>query len=344
MAELKETYIDTESVTNPEEDAQTELAAFPANGEEALALQQRKRKKLNGFLRYRFLYILMIPGFVWYICFHIIPLYGLLMAFMDYQIPKGMHSDWVGFYNFQVLFANPEFLRLMGNTLKISALKLFCGFPVPVILALSVNAVGNKTFKKIAQTVSYLPNFISWVVIFGLSHILFNEYSGVIANVWASLGIPYADPTKTASSFVAFLVISSIWKGMGMASIVYLAALSGIDVELYEAAKVDGASRFRQMLSITLPSIAPICAIVLTLNVGSLLGGDFEQIYLFQGSNQELVRISDIFDTWIYRNGLGPAGEYSMSTALNLFKSAFGAILILLTNAGAKELGYEGIW
>ena len=342
MAELKQIYNNAEPVSTPGEEASFEAPPIP--DADAIVMEGKKRKRLNGFLRFRYLYFLMIPGVVWYICFHIIPLYGLSMAFMDYQIPKGMQSDWVGFHNFEVLFANPEFWRLMGNTVKISALKLVCGFPVPIILALSVNAVGNRAFRKVAQTVSYLPNFISWVVIFGLSHILFNEYTGVVANVWDTLGLPYTDPSKNADTFVAFLVITSIWKGMGMSSIVYLAALSGIDVELYEAAKVDGASRFRQMLSITLPSIAPICAIVLTLNVGSLLGGDFEQIYLFQGSNSELIRVSDIFDTWIYRNGLGAAGEYSMSTALNLFKSAFGAILILLTNAGAKQLGYEGIW
>ena len=287
---------------------------------------------------------MMIPGLVWYFCFHLLPLFGLTMAFYDYKPARGFAgSEFVGFQNFQTLFTGPEFFTVLGNTLKISVLKLICGFPAPILLALSINTVQRKMFRKFTQTVSYLPNFLSWVIVFGISSVLFNEYSGVVENMFFLLGIPYTDWTLNPSTFILFIVISAVWKGMGMSSIVYLAALSGIDPQLYEAAQVDGASRFRQLWSITLPSLLPTCAIVLILSVGTLLGGDFEQLYLFQRGNPTLVNKSDIFETWIVRNGI-TNGKYSLSTALGLFQSFFGACLILITNWIAKKMGNVGVW
>ena len=286
----------------------------------------------------------MIPGVLWYICFHIMPLYGISIAFFDYKIALGLKgSKFIGFEKFETLFQAAEFTRVLKNTLLISFLKLACGFPMPIILALSVNAVTKKYFRKTVQTISYMPHFLSWVIVFGICGVLFNGYTGVLEKLFYSLKIPYKDPTLTKGSFIAFLVLSSMWKGMGMSSIIYLAALSGIDPQLYEAARVDGASRARQLVSITIPSILPVCAIVLILSVGGLLSGDFEQVYLFQRGNPDLVDRSDIFETWTLRNGI-TAGRYSIAAAIGIFQSFVGAVLVFITNAISKKLGQGGIW
>ena len=305
--------------------------------------REERRATLAKFRGYKYLYLLMIPGALWFLCFHLLPLYGISIAFMDYSPKTGFASEFVGLFNFRVLFSNDEFAHILWNTVKISFLKIIFGFPMPILLALSINAARVKWFRKIAQTISYLPNFISWMIVFTICIELFNSYTGVFAGLCKSLGIPYTDPTLSAGQLVGFLVFTSVWKSMGMGSIIYLAALSGIDQQLYEAASVDGANSFRKLCSITLPSIAPVMAVVLILNIGQLLGGDFEQIYLFQRTSDELVAVSEIFETYIYRNGIR-AGNFSLPAAMGIFQSTFGAILIVVSNKVANRLGYEGIW
>ena len=229
----------------------------------------RYRALFGKVKRYRYLYLMMIPGALWFICFHLLPFYGISIAFMDYSTKTGMNSTFVGLYNFRVLFTNDEFLHILWNTIRLSFLKLVFGFPLPVLLALSINAIRVKWFKKISQTVSYLPNFISWMIVFSICVELFNGYTGVFASLCDKLHIPYKDPTMSSGSFIGFLVFTSVWKGMGMGSIIYLAALSGIDDTLYEAASIDGANSFRKLISITLPSIAPVCAVVLKIGRAS---------------------------------------------------------------------------
>ena len=305
---------------------------------------QRKSlwKKLSP---YKYLYLMMIPGIVWLICFHLLPLYGIQIAFYDYKIAKGLsESEFVGFRNFKVIFANPEFSRLLGNTLKISFLSLIFGFPLPIILALSVNTIRKSIFRKGFQTISYLPHFLSWVIVYGISNLLFSGFNGVFSNIFASLGIKYTDPTTNADTFIAWLIFQMCWKSMGWGSIIYLAALSGVDVELYEAARIDGASRTRQLFAITLPAIAPVCGVVMILNMGGLLGGHFDQIYQYlQGNNVDLVRIAETFDIWIFKTGIN-GGKYGISAALDIFRSLVGIILILTTNYFAKKLGHRGVW
>lgn len=288
---------------------------------------------------------MMIPGIVWLICFHLLPLYGIQIAFYDYKIAKGLAgSEFVGFRNFQVIFSNPDFMRLLGNTLKISFLSLIFGFPLPIVLALSVNSIRNVYFKKTFQTVSYLPHFLSWVIIYGIANLLFSGFNGVFARIFATLNIPYTDPTTNPNTFIAWLIFAMCWKSMGWGSIIYLAALSGVDVQLYEAARIDGASRTRQLFAITLPSIAPVCGVVMILNMGGLLGGHFDQIYQYlQGNNVDLVRIAETFDIWIFKTGIN-GGKYGISAALDIFRSLVGMVLILITNYFAKKLGHRGVW
>ncbi len=303
-----------------------------------------RRSTWQAIKDHKLLYLLMVPGFVWLIIFHIAPLFGIVIAFQDYNPMVGVfESEFVGLEHFKTLISSQTFLRVLGNTLKISAAKIFLGFPVPIILALLIHFCKNKYFKKFVQTCSYLPNFLSWVVVVGICFTLFNPYYGVIQNLCESLGISYTDVTTNSNTFISFLVVTSIWKGMGMQSIIYLAALSGMDMEMFEAATVDGANRVQKLWYITLPSIAPTCAVVLILAIGGLLSGDFEQIYLFAGENPQLLSISDIFETFVYRNGIR-AAEFSFPSAVGLFQSFFACILVLLTNWLSKKFGYEGIW
>lgn len=308
---------------------------------------EKKKKSTLGtrIKRYKYLYILMIPGVLWYIAFHLIPLYGIVIGFQDYTLASDsiFANTWVGFDNFKVLFQMPAFTKVLWNTIYMSLLKMVCGFVAPIILALMINAVRVKPYKKIVQTISYLPNFLSWVIVYSIMYVIFNEYTGVLSDVFQKFGWDYTDPMTSDKSIIAFLVLTAVWKGVGYSAIIYLASLSGIDPQLYEAAQVDGASRFKQLIHITIPGILPTCAIVLILSVGGILGGDFEQIYMFQGSNPAIIDKTENFATYIYKTGL-KGFEYSMTTALGIFQSIVAAVLTVLTNKFAGKMGYEGIW
>ncbi len=313
---------------------------------EPVVVKPKNKDFVSNLKRYKYLYLLMIPGIIWYIMFHLIPLYGIVIGFQDYTLASGsniFNNEWVGFDNFIYLFESPDFSKVLWNTISMSLLKMVAGFIAPIILALMINAVTCKWYKKVVQTISYLPNFLSWVICFSVFNVMFNEYTGVFKQVFSTFGWDYSDPTTDENSIIAFLVLSAVWKGVGYSAIIYLASLSGIDPQLYEAARVDGATRWKQLLNITIPGILPTCAIVLILNVGGILGGDFEQIYLFQGSNPVIVDLTDNFATYSYRVGL-TGFQYSKTTALGIFQSVFGAILIVTTNKLAGKFGYEGIW
>lgn len=312
---------------------------------EPVSGKKKKTTLKTRIKRYKYLYILMIPGILWYIAFHLIPLYGIVIGFQNYTLASGsiFNNKWVGFDNFKWIFQSPDFLKVLWNTVYMSLLKMICGFVAPIALALMINAVTCKPYKKIVQTVSYLPNFLSWVIVYSIVYVIFNKYTGVLSQTFAKFGWEYNDPSTNHESIIAFLVISAVWKGVGYSAIIYLASLSGIDPQLYEAAQVDGASRWKQLLHITIPGILPTCAIVLILSVGGILGGDFEQVYLFQGSDQMIVDKTENFATYIYKIGL-KGFEYSKTTALGIFQSVFGAILTVTTNKLADKMGYEGIW
>ncbi len=310
--------------------------------DELEVLSAKKRRK-----KYRVLYLMLIPGAVWFILFHILPLYGISIAFLDYNPLKGVFgSRFVGWENFQAFINSASFWDILQNTVVISSLKILFGFPLPIVFALMLNEIKCAPFKKVTQTISYLPFFLSWVIVMGISNVIFNNYTGVLSGLCNTFNLPYTDPSHNPATFVAFLVGAHVWKSVGWGSIIYLASLANVDQEIVEAAYVDGAGRWKRLIHITLPAIAPMIAIQLILTMGSILGSDFEQIYLFTGGQRydpQLTAVAETFDTYIYRNGIA-AGAFSGPAAVGIFQSVFGACLILITNKISKRLGYDGIW
>ena len=291
----------------------------------------------NKIWRQKSLLILMIPGIIYFIVFHYIPMYGLVISFKDFDVFEGIfNSPWVGLKHFKFFSSLPYFWQVVGITLKVSVLKLATGFFCPIILALLLNELQAKVFKRVVQTISYLPHFLSWVVITGIVfQLLSNSYGlyGYLCNLfnWTNPQIIL----QTENGFMATLLISNIWKEIGYGSIIYLATISGISPELYESAVIDGAGRFRQCISITLPSMSTIIAIMLVLSMGGLLGGSFEQIY-----NLRNPIVAPAFETIdIYVLGLarldGSGGgdpQYSLSAAVGFARSAISMILVLSCN------------
>lgn len=290
-------------------------------------------------------YLLLLPGLLYLIIFHYIPMFGIIISFKEYQPFMGVEgiftSEWVGLKHFQKFFNSYYFWDILGNTLAISLLKFIFGFPAPIIFALLLNEVRNKKFMKTVQTISYLPHFLSWVVVSGLLVTLLSTDNGLINIIREAMGKESIMFLGDPKYFRQVLVISDIWKGIGWGSIVYLAAISGVDQEMYEAAYIDGANRWRRIWHITLPSISHIVVIMLIFSVGGLLNAGFEQIFLLY--SPAVYSVEDIIDTFVYREGL-QSNNYSYATAVGLFKSLVSMFLLLLTNFIAKRLDQEGIW
>ena len=244
---------------------------------------KKKPSAFKNFMKYltrdKYLYLLLLPGIVALFIFNYIPMYGVVIAFKEYNIFAGISkSPWVGFLQFERLFRNPDFLQVIVNTLLISTYKLIWGFPAPIILALLLNELRNKHFKKTAQTILYLPHFISWVIFAGLIVTFLNPTTGVVNDIIVRLGGRKVDFLASKSMFRSILVITDIYKGVGWGTIVYLSAISGVDPTLYEAATVDGASRFRQVWHITLPAIRSVVVVLLILNLSNILNAGFDQV------------------------------------------------------------------
>ncbi|MEK3722869.1 ABC transporter permease [Paenibacillus sp. FSL H8-0034] len=290
------------------------------------------------------LYMLLLPGLAFYIIFKYVPIVGYLMAFQDFKIGKGLFgSPWVGFDNFRFMFQDNNFVNALSNTLIISVYKLIFGTIGPIILALLLNEVIGTKFKKVIQTISYLPHFISWVIIAGiLTGILSSK--GIINYVLVEMLhqdkiIFLADPIY----FRSIMVITEVWKNLGWGTIIYLAAISGIDSEMYEAAIVDGCSRFKQALYITLPCMIPTIIVLLILHLGGILNAGFEQIYLFY--TPPVYPVADILDTLALRIGIQNNFNYGVATAITIFKSVVGLLLIIAVNKIVKYVDKEhGIW
>lgn len=294
--------------------------------------------------KYWVLYLMFLPTVIILLIFNYIPMWGVTLAFKDYVPWYGfMGSKWVGWNNFRYIFSTPDFPRLIRNTLLINVYKIAWGFPAPIIFALLLNEVKVKKFKNPVQTISYLPYFISWIVISGIMYNLLNTNFGIVNNFLKAIGKEPVQWYIRADVWRSILVGTSMWKGVGYSSIIYLAAISGIDMMLYEAAVVDGASRWKQTLHITLPSIAPTISILFILGVGGIMYGDFGQIYALISYNSPLFPTTDVLDFFIYRVGM-QSGKFSVGTALGLFQSAIGFVLVMSTNFIAKKIGGEGIW
>lgn len=303
------------------------------------------RRFVTALSKYRFFYLMFLPGLLYFIIFYYIPMFGVIIAFKDISPFEGVRgilsAPWVGFKHFSRFLNSVFFWNLMRNTIVIRGLKLLWGFPAPILLALLLNDVRVGTFKRVVQSISYLPHFISWVVVAGLTFAMLSTEVGLINNIFKPLGIDPIPFLRDERYFRSVLVITDMWKVTGWSSIIYLAAITGIDPELYEAAVIDGANKIQQAWYITLPSIALVIVIQLIFAVGNMLNAGFEQILLLY--SPVVYNVADIIDTYVYRVGLQDM-EYSFAAAVGVFKSIVALVLLLGTNKVAHKLGYTGIW
>lgn len=305
----------------------------------SVQLQNPKKKHVfsREFHINKYYYLMLIPGIIFFIIFKYTPMFGLIIAFKDYSFADGiLGSPWAGLKWLNMLFSNEEFIKVIYNTISISLLKIVFGFPAPIILAILLNELRNIYFKRTIQTIIYVPYFISWVIIAGIMFTMLSPTVGIIG-AFGFKSSPILDP----NNFKMLAVISEIWKDSGWGTVVYLAAISGISSEVYEAAVVDGANRFQQMIHITLPSLMSTISVLLILKTGTILSAGFDQIFVLY--SPPVYDVADIIDTFVYRNGLA-MGRFSFATAAGLFQSFVGLIMVLLSNYFAKKVGEQGIW
>ena len=317
--------------------ASNSAAVIPSTGNSTLTILKKDLRRNYS------LYLLVIPVLVFYAYFMYKPMYGVLIAFQDFNFKKGISgSPWVGWKNFDRFFSDPYFTRNIVNTINISFTSIIFGFPAPIILALLINEINSKWFVKTVQTITYLPHFISLVVICSM----IKDYvstDGIINTIITFFtGKPATESLlDKASYFVPIYVISDIWQGIGWGSIIYLAALSGVDAELYEAATIDGAGRLRQTWSITLPSILPTIVTMLILRLGQVLSVGFEKIMLL--TNAYNAETSEILSYYIYKKGI-LGSEYGLSTAAGLFNSVINFVFVVSANAISRKLNDTSLW
>lgn len=309
------------------------------------------RTKVHNFFVYfrqhPWLYIMLIPGLFFLCVYKFWPLYGIKMAFQDYNIFLGSNpmeaialSPWVGLKHFRKLFASSNFLRVLSNTLIINGMKIVILFPIPIIVAILLNEIRRRNARKLLQTSIYIPYFFSWVVVFGIFYSLLGTY-GIVNGLLSRLGIERVRFFTDQKIFRWLLVFTEGWKEVGYNAVIYLAAITGIDVGLYEAAKIDGANKWRLTWHITLPGILPTIVLMLILKVGYILDTGFEQVLVFY--NAAVYDVADIIQTYVYRLSMGKM-DFSMSTALGLFNSVVAFVLIIGANTVSKKLLNRSIW
>lgn len=287
------------------------------------------------------LYLLLTIPFIFVIIFKYAPMFGLVVAFKDYKIARGFWgSEWVGFDVFREVFAHRDFFKALRNTLLLNLLDLVFSFIMPVVLALMLTEVKSIRFKRVNQTLLYLPHFLSWVIIGAMAYQLFSLNNGVINNMIEAAGGVRVPFLQDNFQWLGTYVLIGVWQTMGWGTIIYLAAISGINPELYEAATVDGAGRWRQVWNITLPCIRSTIVVLLIMNLGKIMGGSFERIFALQ--NKATTEFTTTIPVLIYRWGI-ESGNFSRATALGLFQSVIGVILVLLSDIVAKKLGEDGL-
>ncbi len=301
----------------------------------------KRKKRIKHWQLYLFLVIPIVLVFI----FNYIPMAGIQLAFKKYNMNLGiMGSPWIGFDNFKKFFRNYQFWRLLKNTLTLSLYGMLAGFPIPIMLALLLNSMNNLKYKKFIPTVTYMPHFISTVVMVGLIIQVFNPRIGLYGIIYSAVtGNNAPDVLGSASAFPHIYVLSGVWQSMGWNSIIYMAALAGVDAELHEAAQMDGASKFQRILHIDLPSILPTAIMLLILNAGSIMNIGFEKAFLMQ--NNLNLRSSEVISTYVYKMGLESAtGDYGYATAIGLFNSVINFILIVSVNAVSKKVTEQSLW
>lgn len=294
------------------------------------------------YKRYKYLLLMLAPALIWYLIFHYGPLYGIQLAFKDFNITKGiMDSPWAGLKHFEAMVNGAQdFHLILRNTIIISLYHLLFGFPAPIILAILLNELRLKLFKKIAQTLTYLPHFLSWVVVASFMFTVLSPSSGIVNAIISWFGFDPIYFLGKAEYFRFTLISTSIWKEVGWGAIIYLAAIAGIDPGMYEAAVMDGAGRFKQFMYITLPSLLPVITIMLILRIGNVLDAGFDQVLNMY--SPATYSVGDILDTYVYRIGLEQM-QFSFATAVGLSKNIVALILVLFTNYLVKRGGQEGL-
>jgi multiple sugar transport system permease protein/putative aldouronate transport system permease protein len=327
----------------------SQTGAIEVGGYSGTGIRQRTRKagitRLLMQMRRRWqLYVLLLLPLAYIITFHYVPMIGAQIAFRDYSVRGGVWgSEWVGFENFQRFFDSYLFGRLIVNTLTLGLYTLVAGFPIPIILALSLNQVRNVFFKKTVQMVTYAPYFISTVVMVGLLLQFFNPRFGIASQISMSLTGQPLNILNDPNWFQSLFVWSGVWQGMGFATVIYLAALTTIDPALHEAATVDGASRLQRIRHIDLPGIMPVTTMLLILNMGNFINIGFEKVLLMQ--NPINTGVSEIIDTYIYKIGLASTAlDFSYATAIGLFKGVIALVLVVTANWAVKRMGQDGLW
>ncbi|MNC17646.1 putative multiple-sugar transport system permease YteP [compost metagenome] len=308
-----------------------------------LHLEKRKSTAvLSAVKKYKLLYLMILPGLLYFVIFKYMPMGGLVIAFQDYQPFLGITgSEWVGFKHFIRLFTEPTFMMLLRNTLILFAMNIVIFFPLPIIVALMLNELRNRHLKNWIQTIVYIPHFMSWVIIVSITYVFLTVDGGVINELIASLGGKKISFLTSPEWLRTIYIGQIIWKELGWSTIIYLAAITVVDPQLYEAAEMDGAARLRKTWHVTLPAIRPVIITLLILKIGSTLDLGFEHMYLLLNSlNRE---VAEIFDTYIYTAGL-KNGQLSFSTTVGLFKGVVGLILVMASNRLAKKMGEDGVY
>ncbi len=296
---------------------------------------QNIRKIATKIWADRYMYLMILPVVIYYILFKYWPMAWLRIAFYDFKILKGIEgSKFVGLENFKTFLNNPDFFQIIWNTLYLNILSIIFVFTAPILFALLLNEISNSKFKRVVQTISYLPHFLSTVVVVSMIATFLSPSIGTLNAILKSLGLETVHFLGNPKYFRPIMIISGIWQGMGWNSIIYLSALSGINTELYESAVIDGAGRFQQVLYVTLPGIANTIVIMLILQIGNLLSVGFEKVYLLQ--NAQNIKVSEVLSTYVYKMGIVNS-NYSLGTAVGLFNAVISLILVLLANKLSRK-------
>ena len=308
----------------------------------AVAAASLRRELWQRAKRMKLLYLFFLIPLINFFIFRYIPMYGVTIAFKDYKISKGIiGSEWNNFEHFRDLFKNPFFVRILRNTLIISLYRIVFSFPFPILLALLLNELGKLWFKRLAQSILYLPHFMSWVVLAGILIEVLSPQTGVLGHTYNLMGKRAPNLLTSQAAFRPLLIITGIWQQAGWGTVIYLAAITSIDPGLYESAAIDGAGRFRMAIHITLPMLAPVITILFILRLGQILNAGFDQI--FNLYNPLVYEVADIIDTYVFREGI-LGRKFDFSTAVGLFKNVIGVMLIVVTNSIIKRSSEYGIW
>ncbi|PWU67884.1 ABC transporter permease [Gracilibacillus dipsosauri] len=304
--------------------------------------KMRKSELWKRIKKNKLIYLMILPGLLYFFIYKYLPMYGLIISFQEYKPYLGISgSEWVGLEHFKRLFASPDFWMIFKNTLILFGLQIFVYFPIPIILSLMLNEVRHSFFKKGVQTLVYIPHFMSWVVIVSISYVMLTLDGGIVNAIIESLGFEKINFLLNEDWFRPMYILQVIWREAGWGTIIFLAAITAVDPQLYEAARMDGAGRFRQMWHITLPAIRNVIIVLLILKIGDVLELGFEHVYLLLNSSNR--NVAEIFDTYVYVAGL-QQGQFSYSTAVGFFKGAVGLIMVVFANWLAKKFNEEGIY